>query len=340
MTVLRRWAPWVVHRLIVMIRITWLADFTVIGFVAVIESLGVSYFLGIDGGGSKTTAAIGDETSLLASATAGGTSIIRSGEAQARTNLQQAIREVCAAAKIDAGEISRICVGITGAARPQISDAIRRIVAEVADVETRVVADIVIALHAAFDDAEGIVVIAGTGSIAYGRNQQGQTARAGGWGYAISDEGSGHWIGRTAISAALRAHDEGESSRVFHLVCKAWGLDSIDDLVRAANAVPPPDFATLVPAILEGADSGDALARTVLTQAGTELATLAKMVMGRIFSQRANVPVAMSGGIFRNSALVRQVFYNSLRSEYPDAKIASTVIEPVKGALALARAGT
>ncbi len=299
----------------------------------------MTYFLGIDGGGSKTTAAIGDENSLLASATAGGTSIIRSGEAQARTNLHQAIREVCAAVKIEAAQIGRICVGITGAARPQISDAVRRIVAEVAEVETRVVGDTVIAWHAAFDGAEGIVVIAGTGSIAYGRNQQGQTARAGGWGYAISDEGSGHWIGRTAISAALRAHDEGDSSRVFHLVCKAWGLDGIDELVRAANAMPPPDFATLVPTILEAADAGDALARGVLTQAGAELATLAKMVIARIFAQKMNVPVAMSGGIFRNSALVRQVFYNSLRSEYPDAKIASTVIEPVKGALAFARAG-
>jgi N-acetylglucosamine kinase-like BadF-type ATPase len=121
------------------------------------------------------------------------------------------------------------------------------------------------------------------------------------------------------------------------LVCSAWGIDGIDDLVKVANAVPPPDYFALVPSILEAADMGDALARSVLTQAGTELATLAKILIGRIFENQANVPVAMSGGVFRNSALVRQVFYNSLRSEYPDAKIGSAVIEPVKGALALAR---
>ena len=299
----------------------------------------MAYFLGIDGGGSKTTAMIGDETAVLASATAGGSNVIRSGEEQARKNLQQTIREACSAAQMRPEQIARVCVGTAGAGRPQVAEAVRRMVRELVPVEIKVVGDAIIALQAAFDGGEGIVVIAGTGSIAYGRNQQGQTARAGGWGYAISDEGSGHWIGRTAVSAALRAHDEGESSRVFHLVCKAWALQGIDDLVRAANAVPPPDFATLVPSVLEAADGGDALARSVLTQAGTELATLAKMVIGRIFSQRASVPVATSGGIFRNSALVRQVFYNSLRSEYPDAKVASSVIEPVKGALALARAG-
>jgi glucosamine kinase len=298
----------------------------------------VGIFLGIDGGGSKTTCAIGDETSLLASATAGGSNVIRSGEAQARTNLHHVITQTCTMANLNPGQITRVCVGTAGAGRPQVAEAVHRIVAEIIPGEIKVVGDTVITLHAAFDRGEGVVVIAGTGSVAYGRNRQGQTARAGGWGYAISDEGSGHWIGRTAISAALRAHDEGESSRTFHLVCKAWALDGIDDLVRAANAVPPPDFAGLVPAILEGADSGDALARTVLTQAGSELATLAKLVISRIFADRPAVPVAMSGGIFRNSALVRQVFYNSLRSEYPDARIESAVIEPVKGALALARA--
>jgi N-acetylglucosamine kinase-like BadF-type ATPase len=300
----------------------------------------VAIFLGIDGGGTKTTCAVGDETQLLATATSGGSNVIRSGEAQARSSLQEAIRKSCALAGIDPGRVTRICVGTAGAARPQVSDAIRRMVAEIAPADIRVMGDTLVALRAAFEDNEGVIVIAGTGSIAYGRNHQGQTARAGGWGYAISDEGSGQWIGRTAISCALRAHDEGEGSRLFDRILRAWGLASIDDLVRMANGVPPPDFASLVPTVLEGADTGDAVARSVLTQAGTELASVAKIVIAHIFADRPNVPVAMSGGVFRNSPLVRQVFYNSLRSEYPDVKIAATVVEPVKGALALAREGT
>jgi len=298
----------------------------------------VAIYLGIDGGGSKTTCVVGDEKSVLGTATVGGMNLVRSGEAQVRTNLHEVIRQACTAARTGTSDITRVCLGTTGAGRPQAAELLRRLVAELVPAEIKVVGDTVIALHAAFDNGEGIVVIAGTGSIAYGRNREGATARAGGWGYAISDEGSGQWIGRTAVTAALRAHDEGESSRVFGIVCKAWAIDCLDDLVRAANAVPPPDFFALLPSILEAADTGDALARSVLTQAGAELARLTKIVISRIFARQGNVPVAMSGGVFRNSALVRQVFYNSLRSEYPDAKIGSSVIEPVKGALALARA--
>lgn len=299
----------------------------------------MAIFLGIDGGGSKTTCAVGDDNSVLASATTGGSNIIRVGEAQARRTLHEAIRQAAREAGVEPAQIRRACIGTAGAGRWQISETVRRIIIEIVPTEVQVVGDTVIALEAAFGGSAGVVVIAGTGSIAYGRNGTGQTARAGGWGFAICDEGSGHWIGRSAVTAAVHAHDEGESSALFKVISKAWAADSLDDFVRIANATPAPDFSSLLPQVLSAADGGDALARTVLTQAGTELAGIAKIVIGRLFSHERRVRVAMSGGVFRNSALVRQVFYNSLRSEYPDAVVGSTVIEPVKGALDLARRG-
>ena len=198
-----------------------------------------------------------------------------------------------------------------------------------------------IALEAAFGDGPGVIVIAGTGSIAYGRNREGQTARAGGWGFAISDEGSGHWIGRTAVAAAIGAWDEKpeQDLRLIEMLMKSWSLQTIEQLVPAANATPPPDFAALFPAVLSLADSGDRIARDVLTQAGTQLANLAGILFRRLFPNAGAVPVAMSGGVFGSSALVRQVFYNSLRSRHPDAVINPNVIEPVRGALELARKG-
>ena len=299
----------------------------------------MAVFLGIDGGGTKTTCAVGDDTSLLASASAGPSNIIRVGEAQARSALHEVIRQAVRAAAVEARQIRRACVGAAGGARPQIAEKVRHIVAELIPGEIQVVGDMVIALQAAFKDGPGIVVNAGTGSFAYGRNSQGQTARAGGWGFAICDEGSGHWIGRSAVTATVHAQDEGGSSVLLQVISKTWGLENLDDLVRVANATPPPDFSSLLPPVLSAADAGDALARTVLTQAGAELAGIAKIVIGRLFPREPNVPVAMYGGVFRNSALVRQVFYNSLRSEYPNAKVSSAVIEPVKGALDLARQG-
>jgi len=120
---------------------------------------------------------------------------------------------------------------------------------------------------------------------------------------------------------------------------KSWRVETREQLVPVANATPPPDFAALFPVALSLADSSDFIARSVLTQAGAELAKLAGTVIRRLFPRSDSVPVAMSGGVFGSSALVRQVFYNNLRSAHPEAVISPNVIEPVRGALDLARKG-
>ena len=297
----------------------------------------MSIFLGLDGGGTKTTCAVGDENSLLATATAGGSNVIRLGEIHARESLHSVIRQACTVAGVDPRQVQQTCIGVAGAARPEIADTIRHLLSEIVSGEVRVVGDMVITLEAVFGSDPGIIVIAGTGAMAYGRNELGHTARAGGWGFAISDEGSGHWIGRLAICASMRAQDEGEDTKLLGRILDCWQLSTLDDLVRAANASPPPDFSSLFPTILAAAEDGEALAHSVLTQAGAALAGLAKMVIRRLFLDAPAIPVAMSGGVFRQSVLVRQVFYNRLRSEYPHADVNSTMIEPVNGALALAR---
>ncbi len=312
----------------------------------------MAIFLGIDGGGSKTSCLIGDETSVLGTGTAGPSNVVRVGEAQARESLAAAIRQACMVANLKPAEISRVCVGLAGAARPEIAEVVRGTVSEIISGEVKpgkiktseikVVGDNVIALEAAFGSGPGVIVIAGTGSIAYGHNRHGQTARAGGWGFAISDEGSGHWIGRAAVAAALRAWDENQDvdAPLLASVMKSWGLESRERLVLVANATPSPDFAALFPAVVALADSGDRGARDVLAQAGSQLAELAGIVVRRLFPDSGAVPVAMSGGIFGSSALVRQSFYNGLRSEHPDMALNPGVIEPVRGALELARQGT
>ncbi len=299
----------------------------------------MSIFLGIDAGGSKTTCVAGDETSVLAIATTGGSNVVRGGEAEARTELHEAMHLACACAKVNLAEVKSVCIGMAGAARPVISSIVKGMVAEIFSGEVEVVGDMVIALEAAFAAKPGVIVIAGTGSIAYGRNKDGHSVRAGGWGFAISDEGSGHWIGRAAVSGVMRAQDEYEAppTGLALSILDAWRLERLDELVLAANASPGPDFANLFPHVLAAADAGDPIARSVLTRAGAELASLAKIVIGRIFEQAPTVPVAMSGGVFRNSALVRNVFNNSLRSDYPQVAVAPTVVDPAEGALELAR---
>lgn len=303
------------------------------------------YYLGIDGGGTKTTCAVGDESHVLAVVTAGPSNMVRVGEARARESLHQSVRQGCAAAGIAPEQVSGTCVGGSGAARPEFAELVRGFLAEVLPSPIDVVGDMQIALEAAFDRGPGVIVIAGTGSIAYGRDRHGRTARAGGWGFAIGDEGSAHWIGRAAVNAVLRASDRADQnsqnivpSGFAAVLCKAWGVSSFADLARAANSIPPPDFAALFPAV---AGNQNDLAVQVLTDAGRELAHVAAVVIERLFAQEqtVRVPVAMTGGVFRHAPLVRQVFYNELRSLEWRVDVNSQVVEPVEGALRIARRG-
>jgi len=297
----------------------------------------VPIFLGIDGGGTKTTCAIGDGTRVLAVSESAGSNIVRSGIEQARASIHEAVRSACHAAEVQPATVRCACIGVAGAGRPDVSSQIRKILSEILTCASSVEGDMVIALAAAFGSGPGIVTIAGTGSIAYGRDANGLTARAGGWGYAVSDEGSGQWVGRRALSRALRALDEGESSVLLNSILRAWPAASLEELITLANSAHA-DFSKLFPVVLASADGGDDSARAVLSQAGAELAGLASSVMQRLFTVSETIPaVAMAGGVFRRSAVVRQAFYNQLRSEFPAIGVNSTVVEPVLGALELAK---
>ncbi len=295
----------------------------------------MAFYLGIDGGGSKTACVVGDQISIIGRGEGTGSNIVRAGEAPARKGLHAAILQACAEANIQPSQISRTVIGVAGAGRPEINSAIHRLVAEILGGEIEVVGDMEIALHAAFEAGPGVVVIAGTGSIAFGRNASGETARAGGWGFAVSDEGSGGWIGKRALAAALRTLDEGGDTPLLEAAMNCWGLKSFDQLIISANAIPLADFAGLFPAVVSAADSGDEVAQAVLVDAGGELVNLAEIVINRLFSETA-VSVAMTGGVFRNSDLVRETFRNSLALHH-SVSVSPDVVSPVEGALAMAR---
>jgi N-acetylglucosamine kinase-like BadF-type ATPase len=297
----------------------------------------MSFYLGIDGGGTKTRCALGDEAAVLATSVSGGSNVVRVGEAQAREALHTAVRQACADAKISPEEIRAICIGAAGAARPEMAAMVRRILAELTPATVEIVGDMVIALEAAFGSGPGVIAIAGTGSIVHGRDATGHTVRAGGWGFAISDEGSGHWIGRRAVSAILHAHDAGETTLLTAMVLQAWNLATLDQLVQKANSLPPPEFPRLFPVVLRAAGQSDSVARSLLTDAAHCLSDLTVAVIRRLAPQPPYVPVAMTGSVFRQSAIVREVFYNTLQGTFPGLDVRPDPVVPVEGALARAR---
>jgi len=319
----------------------------------------MAYYLAIDGGGTKTRCVLADESGVLAKAMSGGSNIVRLGERPARQALHAAIHQVSKIARISPDRIRSVCIGAAGASRPEMAEKIRNILKEViperAPARIEVVGDSVIALEAAFGAGPGVIAIAGTGSIAHGRDAAGNTARAGGWGFAVSDEGSGYWIGRRAISAILSARDRGLETALTEMILQAWKFTSIDQLVQRANATPPPDFPRLFRIVLRAADEGDAIARELLAEAGSKLANLAIIVIRRLTPAAsvpappgttppadmrpvAVLPVAMTGSVFRQSPQVRQVFCDLLQQNFPGIDVRQDLVDPVEGALARARA--
>lgn len=298
----------------------------------------MALYLGIDGGGTKTTCVVGDDESTLATATGEASNIVRFGEESARKTLHGVISQACSSAGVSPLRIASACIGAAGAASAETSEAVRRIVRQMLpNAEVQVVGDMVIASEAVLQGDPGVVVIAGTGSIAYGRNAAGETARAGGWGFAISDEGSGEWIGKQALRATMRSLDAQRKTILLERVCSLWKLRSRDELVRFANSTPAPIFAELFPIVETSADDGDEVARTVLGRAGEELAALVEMVIKRLWKPADLVSVGVSGGVFAHSEYVRHAFHNSLNEMPYKCSVSFEINDPAMGALWMAR---
>jgi glucosamine kinase len=297
----------------------------------------VRYFLGIDGGGTKTRCVLGNDDSVLGTGIGSGCSILRVGEACARDSLAGAIHEACVSAGVSPQQISRTCAGVTGAADDGIASLVQRLLIEIIGGAIEVIGDMEVALESAFAGGPGIVLIAGTGSIAYGRNHQSDTVRAGGWGRLISDEGSGHWIGVEALRASLRAYDAGHNPRLLRKLMESLGARSVHDLAVRVNSNAAQDFASLFPIVLAAEEAGDPIATDLLNRAGRELAVPVSAVAAQLFHGVEPVRVATHGGVFASSDRVKKAFAAEVRALCSMAELLDVVIDPAVGALQRAR---
>jgi len=296
----------------------------------------MAFFLGIDGGGTKTRCIVGDEKLQLGIGSSSSSKVQRVGEACARDALAGAVNEACVQAGISPRQIARTCAGITGAARSEIARVMRDLMASIVGGQVEIVGDIEIAFEDAFGSGPGVMLIAGTGSIALGRSESGATARAGGWGYPISDEGSGQWIGAESVRASLQARDRGQSAELLSDLMEKLRTNNFEDFIVRLNANPPVDFSTLFPVVLAASDKEHPVATEILTRASRELASMAGTVIERLFHEHS-VSVAIHGGVFASSAIVRKWFAQELKSRYPKAVLLETEVDPARGALERAR---
>jgi len=297
----------------------------------------MSLYLGIDGGGTKTECAVADEQRIVGRFTTGTCKIHRVGREAATRSLHAAVQGALYAARAEASQVAFICIGIAGSTHREVVEWAEETLTEIVPAPVMIVGDNVIAHQAAFSGHPGVLVIAGTGSIAYARNHELVSARVGGWGPVVSDEGSGTWIGRHAVAAALRAYDTGRLSLLLPAIFKVWRVSSTDEIVRMSNTCPPPNFAGLFPEIVAAEEAGDELAHGILVAAGRELGAMANILLSKFWADAESVDVAGSGGVFRNSRLLRSEMEKTIHGQHPKARLLTKDIDPIDGAIQIAR---
>ena len=292
---------------------------------------------GVDGGGSRTRLILATETGEELASVEGGRSAMRPGEAESSgAVIAELMREALSNAGILDAVPAMLYGGFAGVGREEerrdLETELYRL--EVAD-EIIVDSDAAIALADAFDGGAGIIVIAGTGSIAYGRGIDGSLARCGGWGTVFGDEGSGAWIGRRALGIVAAAADGRESATALTgAILTAAEVNTVEDLVPWAIAAATTEIATLAPVVIATAAAGDARANALLSLAAEELVVHVRALALRLFGdERASIPVAFSGGLLQKGSLLRKKLEQRTRSAVPGAQIKSVEIIPARGAV-------
>jgi N-acetylglucosamine kinase len=299
----------------------------------------MGYSLGFDGGGTKTECVLLDARGAVIGEGRGGpANPLRSGYDGAFTSLHEAAAGAMAAARIRPGDVTNVCAGIAGAGRRSV---VRRVMVflteEFPAALTQVATDYEVALESAAGSGPGVVLIAGTGSVAFGRNAAGETARAGGYGPWIGDEGSAFDIGRRAVSAVARTRDtDAPVTMLAEMIPAALDCPDWDELMLRIMKNPDEVFPKLFPAVAAAANSEDSAAKEILFTSAIGLGNLAMIVIRRLGMKGEEFPLVKCGGVFGHSRMLDTLLDSVLASGALRAKISRLEISPALGAARMA----
>jgi len=311
-------------------------------------------FLGIDGGGTRTTAWLADERGkVLAKAVTGPSNPLKVGVEACECEILAAANHVVAAGlsrqrAVAPGPspapnevkspLQAVVVGLAGVDRPQMHGPIfawlKRAIPALHHVLT---SDAAIGLYAAIDNQPAIMVISGTGSIAFAQDPENQRVlRSGGWGIPFDDAGSGYEIARQGVEAALRGLDgRGPHTMLGQMICRELKLRDITEIIP--KQLSSKEIAALFPLVATAARKGDLSSRLILRIAANDLALLASALIRRLGWSRREFPLVCSGGVLTGNKSLRDQFSDRVRKSAPRACILLLRKPPVEGALAMAR---
>ena len=295
----------------------------------------MKYYLGIDGGGTRTTAAVSDENGNIRFKAVGKSINFYSvGMEKARENLKNVINDIyknigeiefdsafigCSALDNEASNetITALCDGVIRAKKIGMNS------------------DVFVALASSGEDKCRIVAICGTGSIVTGIDENCNIKTKGGWGHIFGDEGSAYSIAVNALKASAMLYDEGN---ITPLVKKAEEFFGVEDLRAAIDKIYSPEttkdilagFSTKVGEIAEG----DFVAKTVIIN---EAHFFSKTVLALLNEMKNCTLLSLYGGVFQNNELFRKSFIDDIKEFHSDLKIEMLTLPPEEGALKIAR---
>jgi N-acetylglucosamine kinase-like BadF-type ATPase len=296
------------------------------------------YVIGIDGGGTKTNALIvGQDGTVVAECSCGPTQIQTFGVKLVAVSLFELIRECCNKVDCKPENLQSIVMGIAGAGRASdrtdLTDTLhsvsvkKKFLLKNITVET----DARIALEAAFAGGPGIVVIAGTGSIALYRTEDGKLLRAGGWGKILGDEGSGYAIARDALNAVMRQYDgRGDKTDLTKKAMAHFKIDSHDELISKVYH-DQTDIASFTPNVFEVVTGHDHVAHSILVRNATELAELVRKLIMQVRPKK-KLPVALMGGLLESENPYSKIVKEKIISSLPNIVVQKPKFSAAVGA--------
>jgi len=297
--------------------------------------------VGVDGGGSRTRVVVADATGRELARVEGAASALQPGqEGHAADVIKALIAEALVKAERTETRPAVCVVGVAGAGQERAAQALWSALASrrVAD-DVSVQADATIAMDDAFGDSAGVLLIAGTGSVAFSRSPNGRLERCGGWGPNVGDEGSAAWLGRRALGVVTASQDGREpDTALTGAILTALELETLEEVIPWAANATPGAFAQLAPVVSQVAATGDLRANALISFCVEELSLHVRTLARRCFTdERASIPVALAGGLLSRGSLVRKRLEQRLKSSVPGAVVRADEVDAARGAIMRAR---
>jgi len=303
-----------------------------------------SVFLGFDGGGTKTSGAAIDPSGNVVAETSGKASNFQIiGVERASESIFEIARSLLELANSDFHAVKGIFLGLTGAGREadrqRMLDGFKNLLAQkgISVPNIFVDSDAIAALEGAFYGKPGMILISGTGSILFAKDENGTIYRVGGWGRFIGDEGSGYAIGKAGLTATAREFDgRGNQTAISRILKDKFGIDSPETLVTKVYRENF-DIASAAPAVFEAAEIKDPVAIGILEKSSVELLEHVEAIIKKIGKC---LPIAFVGSILTSRNLLSTKLKELISKKFPDITVQNAEASPAVGAALLARRKT